>query len=143
MQYVNTKRNTDLRSLVSVYECSVLDQLPIIEALDLPMDDGADTYFNDVVEINITISTNTQIGDVEYKCVVDKSRSNGKVLTAIARGDDIEEEMSVVVTSLPASASSLNVTIYVGNSVVERFVTNISFFDREELELNIVKQELV
>jgi len=143
MQYVNTKRNTDLRSLVSVYECSVLDQLPIIEAIGPIEGEVEATYFSDVVEINISIATGTQIGDVEYKCVVDKSRSNGRVLTAIARTNESDEEMSVVVTSLPASDSSLNVTIYVGSSVVERFVTNISFFDREELELNIVKQELV
>ena len=143
MQYVNTKRNTDLRSLVSVYECSVLDQLPIIEAIGPIEGEVEDTYFSDVAEINISIATGTQIGDVEYRCIVDKSRSNGRVLTAIARTNESDEEMSVVVTSLPASDSSLNVTIYVGSSVVERFVTNISFFDREELELNIVKQELV
>ena len=143
MQYVNTKRNTDLRSLVSVYECSVLDQLPIIEAIGPLEGEEEDTYFSDVAEINISIATGTQIGDVEYRCIVDKSRSNGRVLTAIARTNESDEEMSVVVTSLPASDSSLNVTIYVGSSVVERFVTNISFFDREELELNIVKQELV
>ena len=54
-----------------------------------------------------------------------------------------EENTLVKVTKLPTSDKSLNVTIYQNDDVIDTFVTSINFFDEEEGELNIIKQELV
>ena len=142
MQYVNAQRNTDLSDLVSVYESNILGKIAIYEAMiDIPTgpDDEGD-YFNNVIEVNVAIATDTEIGDVKYKCDVDREKSTSSVLTAVVRGDS---NMSVIVTKLPTDTNSLNVTIYVGGETVERFVTTIAIYDEDEMELNITKEELV
>ena len=142
MQLVNTQRNTDLSDLIGVYEASVMMRQVIYEApIDIPTgDEDIDSSFNRIIEINVSIATGTEIGDVQYKCDVDRDKSTSQVLTGIVRDNP---DMSIVVTKLPSNNNSLNVQLYDGGEVVERFVTTIAFYDEDEMELNITKQELV
>jgi len=141
MQLVNTQRNGDLSSLVSIYESAVrhefLTEVDVSVSDDQHVDAG---YFAQVVEVNITINTDTEIGDVRYKCDVDRGVSTDRMLTAVVRG---QPDMLVVVTQLPTTNKGINVTLYTGGEAVERFVTTIYFFDEDEMELNITKEELV
>ena len=129
----------------SVSLCSIYDTMRgvIIQEIDLTNtpEDGDETVsiFSAVREINVSIETDTSIGTVKYKAVVLPDSPRNELIGEVLG----EDNMLIKVTKLPTGEKSLNVTIYQGGDVVDTFVTKISFFDREEGELNIIKQELV
>jgi len=105
--------------------------------------DPVESEFGNIAEISISIQTDTSIGRVEYRAIVNPGSPKNTLI-----GQIINDEVAtrVHVTRLPTRASnrSLNITIYDDeDGVLDTFVTTISFIDHDEQKLNIIKQELV
>lgn len=106
-------------------------------------EDSTESEFSNIAEISISIQTDTSIGRVEYRAVVEPGSPKNTLI-----GQIINDEVAsrVHVTKLPTQASnrSLNITIYDDeDGVLDTFVTTINFIDHDERKLNIIKQELV
>ena len=133
-------KTDDSVSLCSIYDTMCGTLIQEIDLTNTPEDDDETVnIFSAVQEINVSIQTDTSIGVMKYKAAVLPDSPRNELIGEVLG----EDNMLVKVTKLPTSEKSLNVTIYQGGDVVDTFVTNISFFDRDEGELNIIKQELV
>ena len=136
---IATVPNNDMHLLSEIYSQVQYDRaLSFVEAQE-PEEDTPDA-FGGLQEVNISVQDASGFGELLYKGIP-RADSHPNAMTCDVEGEDLYFK----VTKLSDNNKNLNITIYDSgtNQVKDTFVSNISFVDEIENELNIIKQELV